>query len=323
MKLNFENFKNNLDNNFVFEKNPEIAIAVSGGPDSMCLLFLLYEWSKLIKGKLKVIIVNHNIREKFQEEIIFIQNILKKNNIKFKLLTVSKKYVTKKSMNEARNNRYDLLTKYCRRQNILHLFVAHHKNDNLETFFTRKISGSDFDGLQSMRYCSIKNKIAILRPLLIYTKTEIYEYLEKNNIPYILDPTNVNLNYTRPSIRKFLSDTSVDNIQVIENEFKTVLKHYNNYKRMIFEMLNYGIIEISKDHIIYNYSSLKKFNILISEKIIKQIYKFFFHTDKSLRSRKIKILIDELNKNDFTIFNLKGMFVKKSSNSLIFSKKML
>ena len=89
-----------------------------------------------------------------------------KNNINSQILTVDKDNVTKKSMNEARNNRYNLLTKFCIKNNILHLFVAHHKDDNLETFLNRKIAGSDFYGLKSMSELSLYNKVGVIRPLL-------------------------------------------------------------------------------------------------------------------------------------------------------------
>ena len=64
-------------------------------------------------------------------------------------------------MNEARINRYNLLTNYCRKKNILHLFVGHHLDDNLETFIYRKVSGSDFEGLQSIKNKSVNNKVDV------------------------------------------------------------------------------------------------------------------------------------------------------------------
>ena len=72
-------------------------------------------------------------------------------------------------MNEARDNRYNLLTDFCIKNNILHLFIAHHKDDNLETFLNRKIAGSDFYGLKSMSELSFTIKF-IIRPLLISPK---------------------------------------------------------------------------------------------------------------------------------------------------------
>ncbi len=62
MILNNNNFFKNLNNNYNFENKPLIAVAVSGGPDSMALVFLLKEWIKLNEGEIIALIVNHNIR---------------------------------------------------------------------------------------------------------------------------------------------------------------------------------------------------------------------------------------------------------------------
>ena len=52
MTLTIKKFTNNLNKNFLFENNPHVAVAVSGGPDSMCLVYLINEWIKAKKGKL-------------------------------------------------------------------------------------------------------------------------------------------------------------------------------------------------------------------------------------------------------------------------------
>ena len=127
-----------------------------------------------------------------------------KNNNKSQILTVNKVNVSKKSMNEARNNRYNLLTDFCIKNNFLHLFIAHHKDDNLETFLNRKIAGSDFYGLKSMSEFSLYNNVCIIRPLLNFSKDTLLNYNKKNKIEYINDQSNFNLDYTSPIIRKFL-----------------------------------------------------------------------------------------------------------------------
>ena len=112
-------------------------------------------------------------------------------------------------MKEARINRYNLLTDYCKKKNILHLFVGHHKDDKIETFLNRKISGSDFEGLQEIKSITVLNKVCIIRPLLDYSKKEIIKFNNVNSLNYIMDPSNQNLNYTRPVIRKYLCETTL------------------------------------------------------------------------------------------------------------------
>ena len=182
MKLTNKEFIKNIEKKYTFEKNPSVAVAVSGGPDSMSLLFLVNAFIKYKKGNLVALIVDHRIRKNSKEEAKFISTYLDKNNINFQILTVNKDKVSKKSMNEARNNRYNLLTNFCIKNNILHLFVAHHKDDNLETFLNRKIAGSDFYGLKSMSEFSLYNKVCIIRPLLKFSKDTLLNYNKKNKI---------------------------------------------------------------------------------------------------------------------------------------------
>ena len=69
------------------------------------------------------------------------------------------------NMSEARKNRFEKLTNYCQKNHILHLFLAHHYDDNLETFLLRKIAGSNIEGLRSIQNKTIINKLQIIRPL--------------------------------------------------------------------------------------------------------------------------------------------------------------
>ena len=287
----------------------------------MALVFLLNDWCKLINGNLIALIVNHNLRKNSLEEATSTQNILKKKKIKSKILSVHNSQINKKSMNEARINRYKLLTNYCRSNNILHLFLAHHKDDNLETFLTRKVSGSDFEGLNSMQLFSLNNKINIVRPFLNYTKKEILEYNFHYKIPFVIDPSNTNLNYTRPSIRDFLGKTLKKNIKEIENEFNIIKNYSSNYKSMIYEILIKNITEISNSYIKINYKNYIKLNKILSVKIVKCIFQYFNKKDIFLRSKKIDIFINEVKKMKFEQFNLGGMIIKKRDNSLVFLKK--
>ncbi len=321
MKLTQNKFLKIINKKFIFEKNPSFAVAVSGGPDSMCLLFLLINWSKYIKGNLTVLIINHNVRSDSLKEAKSISIILKNKNINSKILSVKKNKVIKKNMNEARINRYNLLTSYCRNNNILHLFVAHHKDDNLETFLNRKISGSDFDGLFSIKEISLVNKINILRPLLEFTKEEILEFNNVNEIPFVTDPTNLNKKYTRPSIREFLNKTNIYNLNAINKEFLKIKNNSKKYKMITSINLIENITYINKKKITVNYDRIIMLDTLLLEKLIKNIYQFLNGISVNIRSKKIQILITNLNLEYFKFFNLGNILIKKVDENLIFSKK--
>ena len=320
MKLTNKEFIKNIEKKYTFEKKPSVAVAVSGGPDSMSLLFLVNAFIKYKKGKLMALIVDHRIRKNSKEEAKFISTYLDKNNITSQILTVNKDKVSKKSMNEARNNRYNLLTDYCIKNNFLHLFIAHHKDDNLETFLNRKIAGSDFYGLKSMSEFSFYNKVCIIRPLLNFSKETLLDFNKKNKIEYINDPSNFNLDYTRPTIRNFIKKSDQKTIKEINKDFESILFYSPYFIQMIFEILLKNIVKIDSRKIIVSLDNMKNLNEINSENIIRRIYKFLFYGSNAPRSKKIRILINEIKKLNFKYFNIRGMIVKKNDDFLTFSR---
>ena len=320
MKLTNKEFIKNIEKKYTFEKNPSVAVAVSGGPDSMSLLFLVNAFIKYKKGNLIALIVDHGIRKNSNQEANYISTYLNKKNITSQILTVNQVNVSKKSMNEARNNRYNLLTDFCIKNNILHLFIAHHKDDNLETFLNRKIAGSDFYGLKSMSEFSLYNKVCIIRPLLNFSKDALLNYNKKNKIEYINDPSNFNLDYTRPTIRNFLKKSDQKIIKEINKDFESVLFYSPYFIQMIFEILLKNIVEIDSKKITFGLDNMKKLNEINSENIIRRIYQFLFYGSNAPRSKKIRILINEIKKLNFKYFNIRGMIVKKNDDFLTFSR---
>ena len=320
MKLTNKEFIKNIEKKYTFEKKPSVAVAVSGGPDSMSLLFLVNAFIKFKKGKLMALIVDHRIRKNSNQEAKYFSNYLNKKNITSQILTVNQVNVSKKSMNEARNNRYNLLTDFCIKNNILHLFIAHHKDDNLETYLNRKIAGSDFYGLKSMSEFSLYNKVGIIRPLLNFSKDALLNYNKKNKIEYINDPSNFNLDYTRPTIRNFLKKSDQKSIKEINKDFERILFYSPYFIQMIFEILLKNIVHVDSKQIVISSHNIKNLNEINSENIIRRIYQFLFYGSNAPRSKKIRILINEIKKLNFKYFNIRGMIVKKNDDFLIFSR---
>ena len=322
MTLDKKSFIKNIEKNFKFEKNPSVAVSVSGGPDSIALLFLIKEWTHYVNGHLISLIVDHNLRYGSSNEALMVSNYLKKKNIDTKILSIKKINILNKSMKEARLNRYNLITDYCKKNNILHLFVGHTKDDNIETFLNRKISGSNFEGLISMKKISLINQVCVIRPLLEYSKKDIINFNKKNKYDFIEDPSNINLNYTRPVIRKFLKDINENKRRKIHLDFTKIQKNSKLYNQMISEILINCVLIANKEFIKIDYDKFKEIHYLILTTIIKRIFNYFFSKNVFIKSEKVHILISQLNSDNFRTFNLKSLFVEKVNNCLIFSKKL-
>ena len=317
MKILQNSFNKYLNKNYYFEKNPSIAVAVSGGPDSMCLLYLLNNWIKKNKGSLIAIIVDHQLRRESKDESYLIKKYLLKNKISTKIIKINKKLVIKRNMKEARENRYKKLIKYCNHNNIFHLFLAHHYNDNIETFLIRKLSGSNFEGLRGMQYKSINNSIQILRPLLLNTKKEILEFNLNNKILYINDPSNLNTKYTRVAVRNFLNENKGLSIKV-KKDFEKIEKNYPIYLQMVYEIFNQMIIKINNNNILIESNKFFEQNKEIQTKIIEIIYKYLMPKRESIRSKKIYNLLENFLMKNIVKSNLGGMDIKKDHFSINF-----
>jgi tRNA(Ile)-lysidine synthase len=310
MLITQSDFNKNLNKNFFFEKFPKIAVAVSGGPDSMALAFLLKNWVLKNNGSLLALIVDHQVRKDSNLEAKNIKKYLIEHKIESKLFKINKKNVIKKNMNEARKNRFNQLFNFCNRQSIFHLFVGHHFDDNLETYLLRKLAGSNFEGLRCMQQKFIIENIQILRPLLLYNKKNILLYNESNNISYVKDPSNKNLKYSRIVVREFLLNKN-EFIQQIKKEFDVIKNYFPKYKKMIFDIFNKISIDISKNKILINSNILTKYDFEIQIKIVEIIYKFLKPKKINLRYRKILDFIELINSREILSSNLGGMSIKK------------
>ena len=308
-----------LNENYLFENKPKICVAVSGGPDSIALTFILKKWISKNNGEIFAVIVDHQIRQNSKKESNFVKEYLNKNKIKSTILKVNKKDTFKKSMNQARKNRYLKLTNFCKKNNILHLFLAHHYNDNIETFILRKIAGSNIQGLISMKEKTLYKGIQIIRPLLKYNKKELIDYNFKENLLTINDPSNTNEIYSRVVIRKYLRDDKSFKENALK-DFNFIRSNYENYITMVYELLNYCFIKIGLKQIELDYLMFLKQDIDIKIKFFEIIYKFYQPHKPYLRYVKIKNAISQIEKSNNGCVYLSKMKIKKYGNVVIFSR---
>ena len=319
MFLNKRFFFSNLNKLTLFEKQPHVAVAVSGGPDSMALVYLINKWIDKKNGKLTALIFNHRIRNYSNEEANEVQTTLTKMKINSCVINAKKNHVIKKNMSQARANRFNGLLSFCKKNNILHLFLGHHFDDNLETFLIRRLNGSNLEGLGSMSLVTYINRVQILRPFLKINKKSIVNFNNKNKINFINDPSNEDINFTRVKVRSFLKKKQYQN--KIKNDFKIIKKEIKNYKKMIWELFFKNIVRINSKQIIINFEKFIKNDDLIIEKHILIFLKFFSNQNYQTRTIKIKLLLEAIKKTDFKMFNLSSVIVQKYGSFLIFSQK--
>lgn len=250
LELSFQN----IVNKFAFHDN-QVAVAVSGGVDSTVLLHLMINWAK--KNKLLVPIaltVNHELRSESQKEADFVVSYAKELGAKESfVLNWEKQNIKGNIQLQARKARYNLLTKWCKNNNVKYLFVAHHKNDQAETFLLRLERGSGVDGLSSMDYKYFLNGIYVFRPLLNFSRSEIEKYAKLHQLRWIEDRSNYDLKYRRTLYRNLLKasdnqDVLTERICLTALHMKRAAKALMHYTRLAFNdcvnIHDLGYIEI-------------------------------------------------------------------------------
>ncbi len=180
-----------------------IAVALSGGGDSMALAHMMCAWAVQNNIQIHLLSVNHNLRDESRKECEavgdWVKNFPNSNHV---ILTwdFEKKPETA-IMERARQARYQLMHDYCLENDIQTLCVGHHGDDQIETFFFRLAKGSGLSGLTGMNEWTDFKDIQIYRPLLVHSHADLIQYCKDNDLQWIEDPSNKNEDYARPRLR--------------------------------------------------------------------------------------------------------------------------
>lgn len=185
-------------------KEKVLAVAVSGGADSLALVLMAKEQLSVYGYKIIALTVNHGLRQSAAIEAAYVANIMQQNDIEHHILIWQGNKPITGIEEAARTARYGLLKQWCDEHDISVLLVAHHLYDQVETFLMRLQRGSGLQGLCSMREVSDFRGLKIVRPLLQTKPQEMKEYLQRRKIKWIEDESNRDTKYLRNRIRKFI-----------------------------------------------------------------------------------------------------------------------
>ena len=207
-----------MEKHHMLKAGDRVIAGISGGADSVCLLFVLLEWAKCKDLELAVVHVDHGIREDARVDAAYVEKLCRENGLKFYLYHVDVPALAaleKCSLEEAgRKARYQAFESaaadfgaadFTAAGEAAHvqggpackIAVAHNANDCSETMLFHLFRGSGLRGLGSIR--PVRDNI--IRPILCLDRSEIELYLQHRNIPYCTDNTNSSDDYTRNRIR--------------------------------------------------------------------------------------------------------------------------
>ena len=196
-------FKNTLKKYDLLKKKDKVILGVSGGPDSVCMLYQFFQIKKEYKIQLVCAHFNHSLRKEADREEEFIRKLCAKLEIKF----VSEKkdvqsFFDGDSLEQtARKLRLDFFMKVSRRVKIKKVALAHHKDDLIETVLMRMIRGSGLKGLRGFLPKTKFKSLTVIRPLVEVKKKEIIKWLEEQKISFCTDKSNFEDKFFRNRVR--------------------------------------------------------------------------------------------------------------------------
>lgn len=267
-----------------------VVVGFSGGPDSSVLLHILNKFKGKLGIEILAVHLNHLVRHTAMEDEMFCRDFCREKGIELIVvrMDVSKLAKLKRmSVEEAgRFARYHTFTKILKERGFDKIAVAHHLNDNVETFFLRLFKGSSVDGLASIRPVLGK----VVRPLIECTKDEILRYACVEGVPYVVDESNYTSLFERNYVRNVLIPIVKERFSEVESKVgdlisdiwelrKFVIKVTSVlFKKYVKEEQSAAVIDLRGLRRYGRYVAgsvvkrcLKRFNLRVSRKIIEAI----------------------------------------------------
>lgn len=184
-----------------FEPSPRVAVAISGGADSMAAGLLVDHWARMRGGAALALIVDHGIRPGSAAEAGLVASRLLNLGIETDLLRLHGLGRGPALAERARDARHQILETACAARGILHLVFGHHAQDQAETVVMRMLARSKAAGLSAMAALVEAEQVSKLRPLLGMPAQRLRATLLARGVAWVEDPSNTDRNFLRPRLR--------------------------------------------------------------------------------------------------------------------------
>ena len=303
----------------------DLAVAVSGGPDSLSLAFLTKCYSLKNKIKVKYYIVNHKLRKESSLEAEVVKKVLKNFDIECKILNWNGVKPSRNIQAIARDKRFFLLINECKKNNIKYLLLGHHLNDLFENFFIRIIRGSGLKGLISFdKITKFRDQnINITRPLLNIEKKDLLYISKKVFSFFVKDPSNFNEDYKRTRVRNLLYSLEKEGLD--KKKLKLTIDNLKDSDKSIKFYVDRNLEKNS-------FFSKKKNNYILNNNFFDQSHEITFRSLTEIiqklgekyypvRGKSIDKLIKGINTKSFSKVTLGGCFIERVNETILISKE--
>lgn len=211
--------KNTIRKYSLINKNDSLLVGVSGGPDSVALLYLLNSLKKELKLVLHVAHLDHMLRKDSYKDAEFVKGLAEKLKLPITIAAINvKKLARKGSLEEiARKARFDFFFKAAKNTSAKKIALGHNLDDQAETVLMRMIRGAGLYGLSGIAPKRQMGGYCVIRPLIELRRKDIEAELKKRRIKVCIDKTNLESIYFRNRIRNIL-------LPLLEKEYNKNIK---------------------------------------------------------------------------------------------------
>ncbi|MCF0142545.1 MAG: tRNA lysidine(34) synthetase TilS, partial [Parasporobacterium sp.] len=272
-----------LKDNKLICPGDNIVIGVSGGADSVCLLFFLSGLRNVLDFRLVAVHVNHGLRgEEADRDERYVKALCENLHVKCICVKADVRALAERkglSVEEAgRIARYrafgDVLSKISRASTGTgKVAVAHHRDDNVETVLLNMFRGSGIKGLRGMQPAHMVGKLPVIRPLLCISRQDILDYLNENGLTYMLDSTNSETDITRNRLRhnvipeiQTINERAVEHVSQAASELSLAYEFLEKHIEEAF----ISICDIRDNGVALNTEKLKDADSFLQRAVVKR-----------------------------------------------------
>lgn len=254
----------------MLENSRHCVIGVSGGVDSMVLLDWFAKNQHHFRCSFKVIHIDHGINENSNEWAMHVLNACRALNISCDVRKVSLDGYGSNLEYAARQARY---REFCSNDADT-LVLAHHANDQCESFLLKLFRGSGVRGLKAMSQtapCWFDSRVTVIRPMLEISKAEIENYAAANNIVSIEDPSNQDTKYDRNYIRNVIWPTITDRFEIADINTIRSIQHLAETWQLTNQLADIDIANCTQMDGTLNWPKVKEIGYLRIKNMLLRI----------------------------------------------------
>jgi len=279
-KMVFQKVKKIIEKYGMISPGDKILVAVSGGPDSVCLLHILNRYAREMALELHIIHINHGIRKReSKREEKFVSDLACGMGLPITVKSLDvPTYARRKGLTveeAARDVRYRSLESLATKLGFGKIALGHTASDQVETVLMHLLRGSGPQGLSGMPPVRKLGSSSIIRPLIEIDREEILNYLKENNLTFCLDSSNRRTEYFRNKIRlkllPLLRKNYNKNIEGALLRLSEISKEENAYWDRVVERVFRKVVSMESGKISVDFKKFLRYNVIVQRRVLYRL----------------------------------------------------